>query len=91
MNRSTVRTPVWQLALVLLGAPALEALFFVASGVSFETFSRFAFIWGAPTEYIVFAVVLLFLRRSHVSLADLGLTGDGWRRRVDERCSLASV
>ena len=50
MNGPSVRTPVWQVALVLLGAPALEALLFVASGVPFETFSRFTFIWGAPTE-----------------------------------------
>ena len=73
---------MWQIALVLLGAPALEALLFVASGVPFETFSRFTFIWGAPTEYIVFAVVLLFLRRGRVGLADLGLKGDGWGREV---------
>ncbi len=82
MNGPSFRTPVWQIALVLLGAPALEALLFVASGVPFATFSRFTFIWGAAMEYIVFAIVLLFLRRAQVRLTDLGLKGAGWRREI---------
>lgn len=76
------RTPLWQIILILLGAPALQALLYVASGVSSDTFSRFTFIWGAATEYVVFGVVLLFLRRRRVSLADLGVNGERWGREV---------
>ncbi len=82
MTGTSNRTPLWQIISILLGAPTLQAFLYVASGVSSATFRRFTFIWGATTEYAVFAVVLLFLRRRHVRLADLGLRSEGWGREA---------
>jgi hypothetical protein len=72
--------PLWQIAFVLLGAPALQWLLFVASGVTFATFSRFAFLAGMLTEYIAFAFVLLILRRAGMRLSDIGLNAERWGR-----------
>ena len=82
MTGTSNRTPLWQIISILLGAPTLQAFLYVASGVSSATFRRLTFIWGATTEYVVFAVVLLFLRQRRVRLADLGLRGEGWAREV---------
>ncbi len=76
MTGTSNRTPLWQIISILLGAPTLQAFLYVASGVSSATFRRLTFIWGATTEYVVFAVVLLFLRQRRVRLADLGDSGE---------------
>lgn len=68
----------WQLVVVLAGAPLFQGLLFLASGASLETHYRFAFLSGMTTEYIFFAVVLWFLRRNDLHLADVGLSLQGW-------------
>ena len=75
-------SPSWQVALVLLGAPAFQALLFFASRLDLATFSRFAFVAGLVTEYVVLALVLVFLRQRGMLLADIGLTTERWPREV---------
>jgi len=82
MDSRTKRSPLWQISAVLLGAPALYALMFTISRVSFATFSRYAFIAGMLTEYIFLGIVVWFLRRVGKRLADIGLAMGRWRREA---------
>jgi len=75
-------SPLWQVLAVLLGAPALYALMFAVSGVSFATFSRYAFIAGMVTEYIFLGIVVWFLCQRGKRLADIGLVMSRWPREV---------
>jgi membrane protease YdiL (CAAX protease family) len=77
-----VRSPGWQVALVLLGAPLIQAAFLLASGLDFMTFSKFAFVSGALMEYVVLWFVLRFLARRGDHLRDIGLRSDRWAREV---------
>jgi len=82
LDNRTKKFPLWQVFIVLLGAPALYAFIFVISGVSFATFSNYAFLAGMVTEYIFFGIVLWFLRQMGKNLADIGLVMSQWRREV---------
>ncbi len=82
VNSPTKKFPLWQIFLILLGAPALYVFIFVISGVSFETFSNYAFLAGMVVEYIFFGIVLWFLRRAGKHLSDIGLVMDKWPREV---------
>ncbi|MFQ6059016.1 MAG: lysostaphin resistance A-like protein [Anaerolineae bacterium] len=82
MDSRKKELPLWQVLVVLLGAPALYVLMFVISGVSFATFSRYAFIAGMVTEYIFLGIVVWFLRQTGKRLADIGLVMDQWRREA---------
>ena len=64
MHSRVKKLPLWEVLAVLLGAPALYALMFLISGVSFSTFSHYAFLAGTLTEYIFLGIALCFLRRS---------------------------
>jgi membrane protease YdiL (CAAX protease family) len=72
------RSRGWQIALILLGAPLIQAAFLFASGVDFMTFSKFAFVSGALMEYLVLWLVLRFLSKDGRRLRDIGLRGDKW-------------
>lgn len=82
MDSRKKELPLWQVLVVLLGAPALYVLMFVISGVSFATFSRYAFIAGMVTEYIFLGIVVWFLRQTGKRLADISLVMDQWRREA---------
>lgn len=78
----TTQSPLWQVTVVLLGAPALQALFFLLSGTTFEVHSRFAFLSGMVMLYLCFALVLWFMRQRGARLADLGFSKNRWGREV---------
>jgi len=66
----------------LVGAPAFQALLYFASGVDFDTFSRFAFVAGVITEYVAFLVVWRFLRQRGMGLAEIGFVRRAWKREA---------
>ena len=57
-----------------------QACLFFLSGVSFSAHQRFAFLTGAPSQYLFLIVVLRSLSRSKWTLGDIGLTRRNWVR-----------
>jgi membrane protease YdiL (CAAX protease family) len=76
------RSPRWQVVGILAGAPALQTAMFFASRVDLATFSRFAFVAGALTEYVVLLLVIRFLRQQGSDLTDIGWRLTRWPREL---------
>ncbi len=74
--RSEVRTVL----LVLAAVPLTQPVLFLLSGVSFSTHQKFAFLTGAPSQYLILFVVIRSLSRSGRTFGDIGLTSRGWVR-----------
>jgi len=74
---------IWQLLLILLGAPLFQWVLFILSGVSFETHYQYAFLSGMAMEYIFLCLVVWFLRKNGRSLADIGFRSpERWFREI---------
>lgn len=83
MVKHSDREIIWQLLVILLGAPLFQAVVFLLSGVSFETHYRYAFLSGMVMEYIFLALVIWFLRKNGRSLANIGLKRpERWSREI---------
>lgn len=74
--------PLWRVFTVLLGAPALYVFIFAISGVSFVTFSNYAFLAGMVVEYVFLGIVVWFLHQEGKRLTDVGFKKDRWQREV---------